>query len=93
MPLSIVELAQVRDTAADLLEELGLDAYLFQVEPEADHWRLKVDCAMNMEDAWESISLTIPKQLLLNSRQDEAARSAILSEWSSSLLSCKRRAH
>ncbi len=93
MPLSIVELAQVRDTAADLLEELGLDAYLFQVEAQADCWRLKVDCAMNTDDAWESISLSVPKQQLLDSRKDQIARNAILADWGASLLTCKRRAH
>lgn len=55
MTLSIAELARAREATTELLDELGLDAYLFEVEPRDGQWQLKVDCAIAAEGAWESL--------------------------------------
>lgn len=45
MRLSEKELNEARDTVQTLLEQLGLAAYLFEVEPRTDHWEVRVECA------------------------------------------------
>ena len=89
MTLSIVELAKVRDTTAELLDELRLDAYLFEIEPRDEQWELKVDCAVAADGAWESITLLVPKEMLLLSRDDAAIRQRMLAEWRGRLAACK----
>ena len=42
MPLSTMELAEARQAVADLLEQAGLDAYLFEVEPRQTQWELRL---------------------------------------------------
>lgn len=90
MTLSIIELAKARDMTAGLLDELRLDAYLFELEPRAEQWQLKVDCAVGAEGGWESITLLMPKEMLLLSHTDAAIRRRILAEWRERLAACKR---
>lgn len=92
MTLSIVELARARETTAELLDELGLDAYLFEFEPRDDQWELKLDCAVEEEGAWESITLQVPKEMLLTSHDDASVRRRLLAEWRGRLAACKMRA-
>ena len=89
MTLSIIELAKARDTIAELLDELRLDAYLFEIEPRDEQWELKVDCAVAADGAWESITLLVPKEMLLLSRDDAAIRQRMLTEWRGRLAACK----
>jgi hypothetical protein len=92
MALSIVEFAKVRDTVSELLDELRLDAYLFEIEPRDEQWELKVDCAVEADGAWETITLSVSKQTLLLSRNDVPARRRMLTEWRERLAACKLRA-
>lgn len=87
MPLSSTELIQAREAAAELLEELGLDAYLFEVEPRNSQWELRVECAI--EEGWETMTLSVPKVLLLAGRNDAAARQRLLTDWRERLAACK----
>lgn len=73
MILSAAELTAAKDATGALLDELGLEAYLYEVEPEEDAWRIRVDCASG--EGWQSLSVTVDKQTLLASRTDAAARS------------------
>lgn len=90
MTLSIAELARARETTTELLDELGLDAYLFEVEPRDDQWELKVDCAME-EGVWESVTMLVPKEMLLTSHDDASVHRRILAEWQGRLVACKMR--
>lgn len=47
MNLSITELAKIRVAISKLLDELQLEAYVFDVEPKEELWQLTVDCAMD----------------------------------------------
>jgi hypothetical protein len=91
MTLSIAELARARETTAELLDEMGLDAYLFEVEPRDEQWELKVECAVEEEGAWESFALSVPKEILLASRDDALIRQRLLAEWRGRLSACKLR--
>jgi hypothetical protein len=89
MTLSIAELARARDTTAELLDELRLDAYLFEIEPRDGQWQLKVDCAVEADGAWESVTLVVPKEMLLMGLDDTSIRRRILAEWRGRLAACK----
>jgi hypothetical protein len=91
MTLSITELAMAREATIELLDEIGLDAYLFEVEPRNTHWELKIDCAMATNGSWESIKLLIPKEELLMSHDDAAVHQRILSELRGHFIECKAR--
>jgi hypothetical protein len=79
MQLSQKELIEARDTVQALLEQLGLAAYLFEVEPRADHWEVRVECAPN--SGWQSSVLSVDEHWLTACRTDTAARDQLLEEW------------
>lgn len=89
MPASTEELLKAKETAAALLEQLGLVAYLFEVEPREEHWEVRVDCAL--DQGWQTSVLLVDKVLLLSSLHDPGARERLLQEWGRHLASCKRR--
>lgn len=78
MDLSASNLAEARETVGELLEQLGLTAYLFEVEPRADHWEVRVECAL--DSAWQSSVFTVEDSALRASRTDRLVRDQILGE-------------
>lgn len=87
MTISTVELALAKEATRILLDELGLAAYLFEVEPRNDAWELRLDCAV--ADGWQSLRLPLDKAKLLTSLEDPAARADLLAAWRARLASCK----
>lgn len=83
------ELARARQVTQLLLDELGLDAYLFEVEPRAGDWKVRIDCAV--EQGWEAVVLTVSKDQLLASHRDPAVRGALLDVWDRRLSACVRK--
>ena len=79
MKLSSEDLFQARDATQALLEQLGLSAYLFEVEPREVAWQVRVECAVN--SGWQSTTLDVDKQELLNSRTDKEVFQRLLAEW------------
>lgn len=78
MQLSEKALIEARDTVQALLEQLGLAAYLFEVEPRADHWEVRIECAPN--SGWQSSVLNVDERSLEACRTDAAARDQMLNE-------------
>jgi len=91
MSLSTVEIAQARDTANKILDELRLDAYIFELEPRDDVWELTIECACDIDGGWESIMLQIPKKMLLDSFDNETAKQRLFEYWKKMLADCKLR--
>ncbi|ADE13639.1 hypothetical protein Nhal_0453 [Nitrosococcus halophilus Nc 4] len=87
MALSTIDFVKARDTVAELLDELALEAYLFEVEPRNSHWEVKVECAIT--EGWETVTLSIPKEVLLASADDKVIRKQVLEEWRARLAACK----
>jgi len=85
MQWSQKELIAARDTVQSLLEQLGLAAYLFEVEPRADHWQVRVECAP--DSGWQSSVFNVDEQWLAACRSDPAARERLLAEWRQRLAS------
>ena len=79
MNLTAKNLAEAKETVGDLLEQLGLTAYLFEVEPYADQWKVRVECAL--DSGWQSSQLTVDDNMLRACRTDRFARDHLLEEW------------
>jgi hypothetical protein len=87
MPLSAIELARAKEAVAGVLEDLGLEAYLFDLRLQEGPWELHVDCAA--DDGWQSLSIPVEVDQLLASRRDSTVRARLLRDWESHLSACK----
>ena len=88
MPISTDELLKAREAARALLDELGLSAYVFEVEPREDQWELRVECAV--DEGWQRSTFPVDKTLLLACMQDRRARERLLADWDKHLVACRR---
>lgn len=89
MPLSITELYRARETAAGLLDDLGLEAYLFEVEPGTTEWEIRVECAT--EEGWEMLRFGVPFVDLVRSGDSDHQRHRLLDDWRHRTAGCKLR--
>lgn len=88
MTLSAAQLIEARETAAELLDSLGLDAYLFELEPGELHWTVRVECAV--DDGWETVLLPADREML-SAGADYARCQEMLRQWRERLVACKPR--
>lgn len=91
MTLSAEELVTVREAANAILEELKLDAYLFEIEPQDSHYELLVECASETNGGWASLSLTLPKDKILAGFDDANIKQQLFEYWNKKLSVCKRK--
>ena len=84
------DLEKATEAASALLEELGLEAYLFAIEPRERDWELKLECAV--KEGWQTVTLPVDIELLLASRTDSAARTRLLQSWGAKFTACLRSA-
>ena len=87
MSLSIMELKQARDTIATLLDELKLDAYLFEVEPREGQWEINIECAL--DEGWERFKLSASEEYLIHGKDDAVLHEFLLEVWRDALRECK----
>lgn len=78
------ELIDAREATATLLDQLGLQAYLFEVEAGEDAWVVRVEWARNGD--WQTLALPVQWDTLLDSRSDTGVRRALLEQWRDQLL-------
>jgi hypothetical protein len=88
MQVSTSELAQAREVVGRVLEELRLDAYLFEVEPREGQWEIRVECAV--AGGWATCRLTAEKEYLLRGTDDAITHQVLLDNWREALSSCLR---
>lgn len=91
MSISTVELEKANYAANQILEELQLDAYIYELEPRDNVWELTVECACSVDGGWESVVLQVPKQMLLDSGYDNKAKQRLFEYWKKILADCKLR--
>ena len=87
MPLGMVELARAREAAREVLEDLHLDGYLFEVEPSEAGWRVRIECAI--PHGWETVEIEVDADTLVASRNDSALRRMLVEAWRPRLAHCK----
>lgn len=88
MPLSAHDLIEAKEATAELLEQLGLDAYIFEVEPCEGPWEVHIECAHS--GGWQTIAIAVEREQLVASRSDQADRDALLKDWRERLSECRR---
>jgi hypothetical protein len=79
MRLSSKKLINAKEATRNLLEAMGLDAYLYEVEPRENPWLVRVDCAV--EGGWQSISIDVEVEDLIKSRKDKELFGQLLEQW------------
>ena len=89
MELSARELAQAREVVQRVLDELGLEAYLFDIEPQEGQWEVRVECAV--EGGWESCRLSADREYLLRGADDAVVHGVLIDNWREALAACRRR--
>lgn len=77
-----------RDAVSVLLDQLGLDAYLFGVEPREGSWEVRLEYAT--ESGWASQVLAVDSTTLVQSFSDLDMRSKLLETWGTALQNAKR---
>jgi hypothetical protein len=62
-----------------VLDEIGLDAYLYTVEPKESGWSLHVECAA--EDGWKQVTMPVDRDELRASLHDAHVRGRLRRAW------------
>ena len=88
MEISAEELRLAREVVEDLLEEMGLVAYLYEVEPAAREWMVRVECAL--DGGWQMVQIPVVKENLLAARSNRQIRAELLEDWGGELAPCRR---
>lgn len=78
------DLINAREATATLLEQLGLKAYLFEVEANEDAWLVRIEWARNGD--WQTVALPVQWDALLDSRSNSKVRSSLLEQWRGQLM-------
>lgn len=92
MTANTTELIKGRETVAVLLDELGIDAYLFEVEPRDDAaWELRLECAV--ASGWERVVFTVQRDRLLQCLEDGTIRRELSAQLGDRLKACVRHSH
>ena len=89
MSVSIDELTQARDVVNTILDELELDAYIFEVEPCNAEWEIIIECAV--AEGWERFRLSASHKNLLRGVDDAVIHQSLLDDWRGRLTACKLR--
>jgi len=84
MTANSIDLIRAREVIGDVLEQLEVDAYLFEIEPKAEQWELKVECAL--DEGWGSFTLALDAPLI----KSESEQAALLVRCQTALAACKR---
>ena len=90
MTLSMTELAEIREIVGKLLDQLQLEAYLFEVEPKEDQWEINVECAVE-DGNWETVRLTANKDILIHGANDAVMHQVLLDNWGEALAACTKK--
>ncbi len=90
MSISAVDLAKARDSASSILQELQLDAFIYEVEPRDDVWELTIECACKIDGSWKTYTLRVPKRMLLDSVGDDMVKQHLFEYWKKLLADCKQ---
>jgi hypothetical protein len=84
------ELIEARLLIGEILDELHIDAYLFEIEPREGHWELKVECAI--DEGWGSYRVVLEEALLQQGGKDAATHERLQQQCRQSLNECRKGA-
>ena len=87
MTASIDELTRAREAVDSILEELHVDAYVFEVEPNSEIWEIIIECAI--AEGWQRIKLPASREHLLHCMDDTVIYQSLIATWRDRLADCK----
>lgn len=87
---STTELAGARAAAEQFLESLGLEAYLYEVEP-GDNVRWTIFLENATDDVWQRLTWAVNKRDLLGSIDNGTVRERLAAELSQRVRACQTR--
>jgi len=87
MDASAVEIREGRAAVELILDELGLRAFVFTLEPKEGGWELHLDCST--EEGWQSIALPADIGALRASLGDPGTRERLREDWRARLRACR----
>lgn len=82
------DLIQARLLISWILDELDLEAYLFEIEPREGQWELKVECAV--DEGWGSYCLALQDEELQAGFSGDAARERLRAQCQHGLMACRK---
>jgi hypothetical protein len=91
MSISANELISVRETTNAILDGLGLDTYLFELEPQGDYYDIKVECACDINGGWTELTIRVPRDKVIEGFDDLAIRQQLSEFLGKQLATCKRK--
>ena len=80
------DMRSAREAVERVLEELGLRAFVYTVEPKDASWVLSVECAT--DGGWQTVALTVDPAELNASLRDAAVRAKLRADWAPHLRAC-----
>jgi hypothetical protein len=84
MPVTTKELAHARGVVEKVLDRLDVETYIFDIEPMAGQWELKVECAI--DEGWGSFSLLLDETFPGDRKEQER----LLVECRKRLAACRQ---
>ena len=86
---NIATLAMQREYIRGLLDGLGLEAYLFELETSSAGWEMKLECVI--EGGWKNISMMLDAELLDAGNVDEKGKQRLIDALDKRLDCCTRK--
>src|SRR5574340_1133755 len=83
-----LDLLRARAAVERMIDELGLRAFVYTLEPKDAGWELHVECAM--EQGWQRVNLPVDVGDLLASLDHPDARGKLRAAWEPHFLACLR---
>ncbi len=84
-----LDLVMARELLAAVLDQLELDAYLFDVEPGEQGWIVRVECPTS--SGWELVELSLSHDELRRASGESRVLEQLRKDLSGRLTDCKRR--
>lgn len=89
METSAVELARTREVLHELLDQLGLPIYRFDVQAAGDAWQIIVECETS--DGWQRVRVQVRSDSFAQAGAgNRQVRSALASQLDRALCDCLR---
>lgn len=73
------DIRSARLAIEQVLDELGLDAYLYTVEPKESGWSLRVECPA--DGGWKEVTMPVDRDELRTSLNDASVRQRLRRAW------------
>lgn len=87
-PPPALDIGNAREAVERLLDEMGLHAFVYTVEPKEGGWSLRIGCSM--EEGWQETTLAVNPVELRAALRDPAVRAKTRADWEARLSACAK---